>query len=124
MEMRFSISRNMPVSLFKRTLVFLLSYILFLLPELGYIVYGAQSFPLEHRFAYYLNLLASLFLLTAVQYTDSFNRNEYLKASFGLFFISIFFLHIQAFWLWIGIQVFVGTILFRTGYYKYEPSPS
>ena len=120
MENGFAVSRNLPVTLIKRSLVYLIPYLLFLLPELAYILYNAQAFSVEHRLAYYLNLVAALFLLTAVQYSDAFNRNEYLKASFGLFFVSIFALHIQAFWIWIGIQTVIGIILFKTGYHSYE----
>jgi len=120
MENSFAISRNLPLPLYKRATTYLLSFALFLLPELAYILYHAQNFSIEHRLAYYVNLVVSLFLLTAVQYSDAFNRNEYMKASFGLFFVSIFALHIQAFWVWIGVQVVIGVILFRTGFYRYE----
>lgn len=120
MENNFAISRNLSLPLYKRVATYLLPFILFLLPELAYILYHAQNFSIEHRFAYYVNLVVSLFLLTAIQYSDAFNRNEYLKASFGLFFVSIFALHIQAFWVWIGIQAVIGVILLGTGYYRYE----
>jgi hypothetical protein len=122
MEKNFAVSRNLPVPLLNRAVVFLVPYVLLLLPEMAYILYHAQAFSIEHRLAYYVNLIASLFLLTAVQYSDAFNRNEYLKASFGLFFISIFAIHIQTFWTWIVIQVVISFILFRTGYYRYEPA--
>ncbi|RYZ29028.1 MAG: hypothetical protein EOO10_07620 [Chitinophagaceae bacterium] len=123
MENRLTLSRNLPVPLYKIAAAYLIPYVLFLLPELTYILYHAKDFSIENRIAYYVNLVASLFLLTAVQYSDAFNRNEYMKASFGLFFVSIFALHWQAFWVWIGIQAVIGIILFRTGYYRYETAP-
>ena len=120
MEKELAFLRNLPLSFFRRVLMFVLPYFILLLPELAYIIYHATALPVAHRFAYYLNLIASLFLLTAVQYSEAFTRDEYVKAVFGLFFSSIFALHVQAFWLWIGIQVIIGIVLFRAGYFAYE----
>ena len=107
-------------SFFKRAAVYIIPYFVLLLPEFAYILYHAGALPVEHRIAYILNAVSSLFLLTAFLYGEAASRDEYLRASFGLFFFSIFALHIQAFWIWIGIQVITGIILFIDGYYKYE----
>lgn len=120
LEKQLSFTRNLPISVSKRALFFILSYIVLLLPEAGYLIYHATAFPLEHRIAYCINIVASLFLMTAIQYADAVNRNEYLKACFALFFFSIFALHLQAFWIWIGIQSTIGMILFMNGFYHYE----
>jgi hypothetical protein len=122
MEKKLAVSRNLPLSLFKRAAAYLIPYFIFLLPELAYLLYHADALPIEHRFAYYLNLVISLFLLTAILYSDAFDRNEYLKAIFALFFLSIFALHIHAFWLWISIQLMISLVLFKSGFYSYEPN--
>jgi len=119
-ERQFSAFRNLPIPFWKRGAAFVLTYMVLLLPELIYLIYAAGSFSFEHRFAYYLNLIASLFLLTAVQYANASDKNEYLKACFGLVFFSIFALHSGAFWLWIIIQLSIAIVLFTTGYYRYE----
>jgi len=120
LEKKLAVYRNLPISLFKRAMVYIIPYFILQLPELAFILYHADALPVEHRAAYFINTIASLFLLTAFLYSEAVQREEYLKASFGLLFFSIFALHIQAFWIWIGIQVIIGSILFITDYFKYE----
>lgn len=119
-EKKFSTHRNLPIPLWKTATLFLLAYVLTLLPELLYIIYRAENFALEQRCLYYLNFVCSLFLLTAIQYANASSKNEYVKAVFGIVFFSIFALHAQVFWLWIGLQFTIAAILFFTGYYRYE----
>lgn len=119
-EKAFSVCRNLPISLSKRSVAFFLPYLLFFLPEVAYIFYQGDAIPLSHKIAYSLNLPVSLFLLTAFLYSEAQSREEYLKATFALFFVSLFALHVQAFWFWIAIQVIVATILFVSGYYSFE----
>jgi hypothetical protein len=119
-EKKFSAHRNLPVALWKQIAVFVLAFVLLLLPEAAYIVYQADAFLLEHRFMYYINWVSSLFLLTAVQYANASTKKEYVKACFGLLFFSIFALHAQAFWLWIVIQIIAAILLFISGYFSYE----
>jgi len=120
LETNLTICRNVPLSLFKRAAVYIIPYFILLLPELAYILFQADGLPVEHRITYFLNIVTTLFLLTAILYSETAGRDDYIKASFGLFFLSIFALHIQAFWIWIGIQVTISSILFTNGYYKYE----
>lgn len=63
---------------------------------------------------------ANLALLTAILYSEAQHRDEYLKACFGLVFVSIFFLHVQAFWFWIVVQSAMAVLLFVNGYYRFE----
>lgn len=120
MEKKFAIQRNLPISLLNRMFAYAVPYFIFLLPELAYVFYHADAFPVELRLAYYANIVAGLFLLTAMQYTDAMNRTEYLKAASALIFFSIFALHTQAFWIWIAIQLMIGITLFTSGYYRYQ----
>ncbi|HET7899069.1 MAG TPA: hypothetical protein VFL47_15390, partial [Flavisolibacter sp.] len=109
-----------PVSLWHRGLAYLLPYILLLLPECTYILYAADRFSFSQRLAYGINLPVALSLLTAIQYSEAQSREEYLKACFALVFLSIFVLHVQAFWFWIGAQTVIAILLFANGYSKYE----
>ena len=120
LEKEFAVSRNLPLSLGKRLLAFLLPYLLLLLPECLYILFQADAFSISQRLAYCINLLASLWLLTAFLYSEAQRREEYLKATFAVVFLSIFLLHVQAFWLWIIVQFVIATILFVSGYNKFE----
>lgn len=120
LERQASFIRNLPLSLAKPAAFYIASYLLLLLPEACYIFYQATAFSIEHRLAYAANAVSSLCLLTAIQYADAVDRNEYLKAAFGLFFFSVFALHAQAFWAWIAIQLTVAGILFIHGYYRFE----
>lgn len=119
-EKVFAISRNLPVSLLKRGLAFLLPYVLLLLPECSYILIQAEAFPVSQRMAYCINLFAGLSLLTALQYSEAQSRDEYMKATFAIVFLSIFLLHIQAFWFWIIAQFAIAVILFVSGYDRFE----
>lgn len=120
LELRFPVYRNLPVPLYRRALVFLLSYTIVVIPEMVYLFYFGDALPVANKLAYSINLPASLFLLTAIQYSEAQSREEYLKATFALFFISIFVLHVEAFWWWIMIQLLIAFVLFASGYYQYE----
>jgi hypothetical protein len=85
-----------------------------------YILYHAGAFSMETRLAYCTNLLAGLALLTAMQYSGAESREEYLKATFVLVLLSIFVLHVQAFWFWIVAQFSIAAVLFASGYYRFE----
>jgi hypothetical protein len=119
-EKAFAVYRNLPISLGRRGLNFLLSYFLLVLPEMIYILYHAGAFSMETRLAYCTNLLAGLALLTAMQYSGAESREEYLKATFVLVLLSIFVLHVQAFWFWIVAQFSIAAVLFASGYYRFE----
>lgn len=121
LEKDFAVSRNLPLSLGKRFLAFLLPFFLFLLPECLYILLQADAFSISQRLAYCFNLLANLWLLTAFLYSEAQRKEEYLKATFAVVFLSIFLLHVQAFWPWIVVQFVIATILFVSGYNKFEP---
>ncbi len=121
MENDLTIFRNLPLRKMDYAMAYLLCYCLLLLPELTYLVLYAQSLlSLPQILAYYGVAIASLFLLTAIQYSEAMDRDEYMKVGFALFFVSIFALHIQAFVAWISVQFVIGVILFWTGFYKYE----
>ncbi|HVF82378.1 MAG TPA: hypothetical protein VM884_10605 [Flavisolibacter sp.] len=122
-ENELSIIRNLPLQRTQYVMAYLLTYIIVLLPELLYLLlYGQSLLPVPHILAYYGVALASLFLLTAVQYSDALNRDEYIKVVFALFFVSIFALHIKAFLIWMCIQLVIGLLLFYNGFYKCEPA--
>jgi hypothetical protein len=120
LERSFSAYRNLPVSLAGRGAIFLLPYVILVLPEAVYIFTFGDALPVAHRLAYSINLPVSLALLTAFQYSEASGRNEYLKAVFALMFISLFVLHVQAFWWLIVMQLMMAAILFSAGYYRYE----
>lgn len=121
-ETEFAMGRNLPVSLFQRTMALLIPYFLLVLPEAVYILYHGSLFSFSHKLAYIINLPVSLFLLTAIQYSGAQNREEYVKATFALIFVSLFFFHVQAFWLWLAVQLVIATVLFMSSYYSFEKS--
>ena len=120
MEQQFAAYRNLPVSLFRRGIIFLLSYTLLAVPEAVYLLYFGEALPLAVRIGYVVILVTNPCLLTAFLYSEAQSREEYLKATFTLVFISIFVFHVQAFWLWIVVQLIISTVLFATGYHQYQ----
>ncbi len=119
-ESRAAFSRNLPVPLLKRAMAFVIPYTILMLPETVYLVAVSTAMPALIKLAYISNLIASLALLTAIQYSGAQSRDEYVKAAGGILFVSIFVLHVQAFWLWIGVQLVMAMLLFASGYYKFE----
>jgi hypothetical protein len=124
LEGQLAIWRNLPLSLFYCAGVYALTYAVLLLPEAGYLLYAGYGLvPLNVMLAYYCIAFASLCLLTAVQYTESMNANEYVKVIFALVFVSTFSLHAQAFWVWALILFVMSVLLFWNGFYRYEGVP-
>lgn len=119
-ERRLAIARNLPVPLFLRGIALLIPYCLFVLPEAFYLFLVPNAMPAFSKLAYVVNLPASLFLLSALQYSEAHNRDEYLKAVGGLLFVTIFVLHVQVFWVWIAVQFIIAAVLFASGYYKFQ----
>ena len=119
-EAQFQQGRNLPIAFLKRAGMFMLPYFFLLLPEMVVTIIQATALPVQDRIGYAFNFTAGLFLLTAVQFTDGFNGDEYVKISFAFFFVTVFTLHQQAFWIWIAIQMLIATILFRTGFHRYQ----
>jgi hypothetical protein len=120
MEKEFPTYRNLPVPFFQRMALNVAPAAIFFLPEFAYVLNHASIISIEHRIAYYVNAIASLLLLTAVQYSGAASKGDYVKACFALFFVSVLALLVQAFWWWIGIQITIGTVLLKNGYYNYE----
>lgn len=119
-ERRLAIARNLPLPLFKRGVALLFPYCLLVLPEALYLFLVPNAMPTFSKVAYVVNLPASMTLLSAVQYSEAQARDEYLKVIGGLLFVTIFILHVQAFWVWIAVQFIMAAILFASGYYTFE----
>ena len=113
--------RNLPLTLLYRAGVYVFTYAVLLLPELVYGLWLSGNLaPLLVIFAYYAIAVASLFFLTAVQYTERMEAGDYVKVVFALAFVSIFALHAAAFVVWMAILVVMGVLLFWSGFYRYE----
>lgn len=121
-EKRLAVARNLPLLLSERGVALLLPYCLFVLPEALYLFLVPNAMPFFSKVAYVVNLPASMALLSAVQYSEAQTRDEYLKVIGGLLFVTLFVLHVQAFWVWIAAQFIIAAILFVSGYYKFEAS--
>jgi hypothetical protein len=120
-ENELAFFRNLPLPRVSYALAYLVTYIIILLPEMMYLaLYGRSLLSFPEMVAYYTTGIASLALLTAVQYAEAMDREEYVKVGFAVFFVSIFMLHSKAFIFWITIQFLIGLLLFWTGFYKYE----
>lgn len=121
LEEKLSFHRNLPLGVLQYAMMYLVSYILILTPELFYLLFNGSGLMNTQNILYYIAIaIATLCLLTAIQYSESMNRNEYIKVVFALFFVSTIVLHAEAFLFWIIAQVFIACILFWNGFYKYE----
>jgi len=121
LERRLAFYRNMPLRLIQFAAIYFVTYFLLFLPEFFYMVIHARGLMAFTTILAYSGIaFSTLCLLTAIQYSEHMNSNEYVKAVFGIFFVSTFALHAEAFLFWMIIQMTIAIILFVSGFYKYE----
>jgi hypothetical protein len=124
LETKLSFYRNLPVPLQRYGLVYFTTYGILFLPEFLYLLFHAKELmPLLTVFGYAGIAVATMCLLTAVQYAQYMNRKEYVKVIFAIFFVSTLALHAQAFLFWMVVQLTIAIILFWNGFHKHEGAP-
>ena len=121
LEKHLSFYRNLPVRLFHRAFVFMVTYCILMIPEMLYMLWNSgHVISFNAVMLYFATAIATLFLLTAILYSGSLKAGDYVKVVFMLIFISIFAFHAQSYILWLSLEVVMATILFFNGYYQYE----
>jgi hypothetical protein len=120
-EKMMSFSRNMPVPRMHRFLLFLITYLLVLIPELLFILingYGMITF--YTTIAFYSIAVAQLLLYTSILYVKSMRMKPYLQIVFCVYLVS-------SMWMLSGnydviglVNLILAVIFFYRNYYHYE----
>ncbi len=121
-EKQLGFMRNMPLSLFKRYALYLVTYALLFLPELLFLLWNEKNvLPLPVIFALYALAIGRLMLYSSLQYLKTLTLDKYTGLVFGMFFVTLVLLAAVNLWLVSGLEFGLSIILFRWLYYKYEP---
>ncbi|UZR95768.1 hypothetical protein [Chondrinema litorale] len=122
-EEKLNFLRNLPISLTRRFLVFIITSICLFLPELVVmLVNGSDVIPITEIFKYYFLLVAQFILYLTLLYIPgvSTNMRKYMQYLFIVFTISVYLFILFNHWLNILFYVGLGWYIFQAYYLKYE----
>lgn len=121
-ELSLQFFRNLPIQPIRIFLMYYITFIVLLLPELLYLILaGYPLLGIQQILAVYFTLVHTLLLFTTVQYSGIIDRNEFVKIIFGVSFVSIFFFNSEQYTWWATLTIFIALLLFFTSYSLYEP---
>ncbi|MEJ0102773.1 MAG: hypothetical protein WDO19_09550 [Bacteroidota bacterium] len=120
-EKEISFTRNLPIPIFKRYLVYGLIYGLLLLPELLFmLVEGGGLINAYIIFIFYFTGLGQLLLFTSVLYITRLKIKEYLKLIFAVYLLSSILLLSQYNLLFLVAEWIISFTIFLYSYYSFE----
>lgn len=122
LERDFRVLRNMPLPLYKLLLLFVITYIILLLPEIFFIgYYGSRAHLGVSIASLLLYYIGQLLLFTALAYERHQKIESYLLYIGLITACSLLLTPLKSFG-WIGSAlVVIAFSLFAGNYYKYEP---
>ena len=120
-EEKCSFTRNLPLSLAKRMMMFLVPVCILYLPEFFYLCINRTallSFP--DIITMYLMLISQLMLYTSIIYISNFKLKIFLRWIFIVAFVFIFLNKLMNLDLLIAVQLLFSYLIFQFRYYKYQ----
>jgi len=121
LEEKCSFTRNLPLIILKRMMIFFVPVCLLYLPEVFYLcINGTALLSIQNIIILYIMLIAQLMLYTSIIYVSNFQLKVYLRWIFALAFVFIFLNKLMNLDLLIAIQFLVSYLLFKFRYFKYE----
>ncbi len=121
MEKLMSITRNLPVRRAYRFLLFLITYVLMLLPELFFIlINGSHLVTLYQTAVFYIMAVAQLLLFTSILYVKSMRMKPYLQIIFCIYFASSILMLSGYYEVIGGANLVLAFVLFYKSFYRYE----
>ena len=122
LERDFRVLRNMPLPIYKLLLLFVITYIILLLPEIFFIgYYGSRAHLGVSIASLLLYYIGQLLLFTALAYEKHQKIESYLLYIGLITACSLLLTPLKSFG-WIGgVLVLIAFSLFAGNYYKYEP---
>ena len=121
MEGGLAFTRNMPIPVMRRLLVFVVTYAIILLPELLFLLLNEHHvMPLQLTLSLYAVGVAQLTLYTSLQYIKGMQQGKYTGFVFGLFFVNLLLLASFNLWLLCVVESVVAVAVFVWGYDRYE----
>ncbi|MBC7552629.1 MAG: hypothetical protein H7257_01485 [Taibaiella sp.] len=120
-ETRLSFLRNMPMSLLRRLLLFVVTYSIIFLPELLFLLWNEHSvLPVGVILSLYATAVSQLLLYTALQYLPGITTDRYTGFVFVLFFVSMMLLAALSLWYLFIAETLVAIAIYFFRYYRYE----
>ncbi len=122
LEKEFRVLRNMPLPLYKMLLLFVVTYIVLLLPEIFFLYYYGYKVHLGVSISsLLLYFIGQLLLFTALAYEKHQKIESYLLYIGLITAFSLMLTPLKSFG-WIGgALVVIAFSLFSSNYYQYEP---
>ena len=121
-ERQLGFMRNMPVTLLRRYMQYMITYSVIFIPELLFMLWNERNvLPLSVIFSLYGLAISRLMLYTSIQYMKHVTLDRYTLLVFVMFFVTLVLLASFNLWLFSGLEFGLSVLLFRWLYYKYEP---
>ncbi len=113
--------RNLPLSLGKRLLAFVLTYAIIFIPEILFLLWNERNvMPVQLTLSVYILAVSRLTLYTSMQYINNMTIDRFTSIVLGMFFVSLVLLASLNLWVFITIETVVAVALFFRLYYRYE----
>ncbi len=122
-ENQLGFLRNMPLPLWRRLALYLVTYAVLFIPELLFLLWNERNvLPMPVILSLYALAVSRLMLYTAAQYVPKINTNNYTGLVFAMFFATLILIASLNLWLFAVAEFTIATVLFVTLYYRYEPN--
>ena len=122
-EQELSYLRNMPLSLWYRYSVYVITYAIIFIPELLFLLWNEhQVMSIWVIISLYCIAVSRLCLYTSLQYFQKLNTDKYTLLVFALFFVTFMLLATVSLWPFIIAESAISVILFLILYYRFEPA--
>lgn len=113
--------RNLPLRTITIAGHYLFTYLILLLPELLFLLIKQPGiFSKTDLSIFYLIAAMTLFLLTAILYSENLGKEELFKIVFMLFFIATFALNGGYCYVWLCIITSIAAVLFFRNYHTFS----
>ena len=124
METELACVRNLPIGLWRRFSVFVLTYAILFLPELAFLLYNEHAvMPMPMILSLYALAVSQMSLYTSLQYLRKMTNERYTSVVFGLFFTLLLLSASVNLWVIFAAEAILALVLFFVFYDPYEVSP-
>ncbi|WP_462250669.1 hypothetical protein [Ekhidna sp.] len=125
LEERAQFLRNLPISLFARGMMNLITAIVYFIPELLFLIgMNHEILTYESKFLYYTFLISHFVLQFALLYSENFSYWKYIKYLVVMLFGFQMMIAVVPIYIVIVINLILSAVIFHDSYLKYEHQTS